>query len=1014
MDGILPISQYREYIVQTVRDNQVTILVGETGSGKTTQVPVYLLDAGFGQRGRIGITQPRRLAATSVAEYVADRMGCRVGEEVGYQIRFDDTTTEGTRISFMTDGILLQEAKSDPLFSRYEVLVFDEAHERNLNTDFGLGLVKHALNTRDDLKVVIMSATIDADKFSAFFGGAPIINVEGKMYPVEVRYLDAVDERDAQDLFMDRSMEALAAFKVDQIHRSGKPGDILVFMPGKDEIYKTIRFIEQLHHLDLHPIAVYGDMTPQEQRRIFDRFQGRKVIVATNIAETSITIDGVVHVVDSGLVKQTDFDPNTGIQSLEVVEHSKAGLEQRRGRAGRTQPGECWRLFLPTEYDTGRFPYQRGSKKNRDQFTKPEILRTDLAGVVLRMIGIGITDVENFEFVDMPAPGVIHNAYETLKALGALNADNKITTLGHRLLELPVEPRIGRMILAAEDYGCVYDIVTIAASLSVRDVFRRPKDKEDEADAAKARFTDPRSDFLTILNVVEQYLANQGIREWTQDNFLNYRALEQLLNIREQLLEILERLRVEVASIRYRTPKDRFDPSPKEKAQAEAIGKAVTAGLIQNLSILSRGVDYVRNGDLVRIHPGSGLFSELPRLLTCDSIVKTKTRKGGMMNFARSCQEVELSWVEEIAPHLLKTEVETTPSWSYSPEEGYVYQSRTYLAGVEISSDLTLAKGPEVVRKFAEDLAHERRYFSFVDHNRHVIGRLEMINKASGGITRLLSREDLIAFYVERLGDATTRAETDRKELRLNLDDYVSSEEKKQYEIAQPSFLSRATAGISSLATSLRKESSRELDEVTKKEIEGLKSRLNVMLEYPEDWGFQSGWNGSGRIHSLLGDLRSAEESLRWDQESEAARAKIDSIRSSVERHEELHQRRLDRIAKKTEEGQQADQERTWLLQLEEEYREYETALVALKAKAGSWPGFGTYQFPFNANGDPEDYIQYGFTHTLDWEHTEVLPDENESYWGFVTQTVPQSGGGTIRKVVLLLEIRSKPAHLSD
>ena len=1014
MDGILPIFQYRAQIVQTVRNNQATILVGETGSGKTTQVPVYLLEAGFGQQGRIGITQPRRLAATSVAEYVAGRVGCRVGEEVGYQIRFDDTTTEGTRIKFMTDGILLQEAKGDPLFSRYEVLVFDEAHERSLNTDFGLGLVKHALNTRDDLKVVVMSATIDAGKFSAFFGGAPIINVEGEMYPVEVHYTDAVDERDAQDLFMDRSIEALAAFKVGQIHRTGKAGDILVFMSGKDEIYKTIHFIEQLHHQGLYPLAVYGNMTPQEQRRIFDRFPGRKVIVATNIAETSITVDGVVHIVDSGLIKQTDFDPNTGIGSLSVTEHSKAGLEQRLGRAGRTQPGECWRLFLPEEYETGRLPYQGWSKKHRDQFTKPEIQRTDLAGVVLRMIGIGITDVENFEFVDMPDHLAIHNAYETLQALGALTQDNQITTLGHRLLDLPVEPRIGRMILAAEDYGCVDEIVTIAASLSVRDVFRRPRDKEFEADEAKARFTDPRSDFLTTLNVVGQYLANRGVREWTEANFLNYRVLEELLNIRGQLLEILKRLRVEVISVGYRKPKDRFDPSPEEKAQAEAIGKAVTAGLIQNLSILSGGVNYARNGDLVRIHPGSGLFRELPRLLTCGSIVKTKTRKSDMVNFARSCQEVELSWVEEVAPHLLKKEVETTPSWSYCPEEGYVYQRRTYLAGVEISSDPIPAKGPEVVRKFAEDLASERRYLSFVDHNQQIMNRLETIHQASGGVTRLLSREDLIAFYIERLGDATTKAEAERKNLRLSLDDYVSSEEKEQYEPQRPSLLSRAETGVSSLVTSLRSEQPKELDEATKAEIEDLRPRLNVMLGYPENWGFQTGWNGDRQIHSLLGDLRSAEESLRWDQESEAARAKIDSVRSSIERHEELHQRRQDRLAKKAEEKRQAEEERDRQEQEEEEYRKYERALAALKLESGDWPGFGTYQFLFNGKGDPEDYIQDGVTFTLDWENTEVLPDENKSYWGFASQTVSRSGGGTTRKVALLLEVQSKPTQLSN
>ena len=570
----LPIAKHREEIKETVKANKATIIVGETGSGKTTQVPPYLFEAGLARKGRIGITQPRRIAAISTAEFVAAQFGCNVGEEVGYQIRFNDTTTQGTRIKFMTDGILLQEAKRDPTFSRYDVLIFDESHERGLNTDFCLGLAKRALDLRDDLKVVVMSATIDAKKFARFFGAAPIVSVEGRMYPVEVRYIERGDIGDAVALLDPdprNLIEALAAYTVDKIHRSGSKGDILVFMPGAAEIFRTIRFIEELRHTGLTALPVFGDMSPDEQRKIFESVPGRKVVVATNIAETSITVDGVVHVVDSGIIRESEFDPRSGIGSLRVVEHSKAGLEQRKGRAGRTQEGMCWRLFLKEEYDGTRSEYRRSwREKDRQEFTKPEILRSDLAGVVLRLLGIGIKYIEDFELPDPPSDDALRNALETLGAIGAISENREVTSLGERLLELPFEPKIGRMILAAQEFGCVHEAMTIAGKLSVREMFRRPKGREIAADVAKMRFVDSRSDFLTTLAVVQAYEGNGRDHSWADENFLNWKSLDEILNIRAQIEEILKAQDVEITNVGYHPPKDQDDLTHGEKEQGES------------------------------------------------------------------------------------------------------------------------------------------------------------------------------------------------------------------------------------------------------------------------------------------------------------------------------------------------------------------------------------------------------------------------------------------------------------
>ncbi len=602
----------------------------------------------------------------------------------------------------MTDGILLQEARSDPLFSRYEVLIFDEAHERGLNTDFALGLAKRALALRGDLKVVVMSATLDTEKFSKFFGEAPIINVEGRIYPVEERFITEQEMGEARG----HGIENLAACTVGKIHRSGVPGDILVFMPGEAEIHRVIRNLESLNLSGIKVLAAYGNMSSDQQRKIFERVDGRKVVVATNIAETSITIDGVVHVVDSGLIKESCFDPKTGIGTLKVVEHSKAGLEQRKGRAGRTQPGVCWRLFLEEEYDNVRWNFQRNwDEKKRPEHTKPEIQRSDLAGVVLRLLGIGIKDVENFNYVDAPSFEMLHGAIQTLKAIGAITEDRDVTEIGEKILNLPLDPRISKTIFKAVEFGCVKEAVGIGAKRSVRDFFVRPRDKEFEADIAKKQFVDRRSDLLTALAVMSAYEEHGWDRRWASENFLNWKAIEEALSIRRQVEDILDGLGIELTSVGYHLPKDQFSLTEEEKRQGEAIGKAVLAGFIENLARFNyqhafRKVS--KEGETLYVHPSSVLFGDDDmRLLVSLSIVETTKV------FARDCQKVEMDWIREVAPQAVRIE-RTEPRKSYFSETYTVYE-RVLLNGNVLEEKEVPATGEEIKRAIEQEAVHWKK-----------------------------------------------------------------------------------------------------------------------------------------------------------------------------------------------------------------------------------------------------------------------------------------------------------------
>ncbi len=619
--------------METIRKNCVTIVVGETGSGKTTRLPVFLYEADYAASGVIGITEPRRIAVTSVARYVCEQQGGQLGDVVGYQVRFDNQSEVNTPLKFMTDGILLRELQDDPDLTRYSVIMIDEAHERSQNIDFILGLLKDLLKRRTDLKVVVASATIDAQKFSDYFGGAPVVEVSGRMFPVEVVYQERSLLSFGRSAF-EQLIEGIVK-QIVSIHRTQPEGDILVFMTGQDDIHQVINGVNTLMERDgrlqdLVVLPCYGGLASEEQEKIFQRFPGkRKVVVATNIAETSLTVDGIVYVVDSGLIKQSHFHSESGIQSLDIVAHSQAGCNQRKGRAGRTRPGMCFRMYTQEEFE------------DRIEFTVPEIRRVSLAGVVLAMEDIGILNVEQFDFIDPPNAAAFHEAYQTLIALGAITPGERgITELGRMMAQLPLDPRTARMVLEANKYGCVNEVAIIASFLSAPHVFARPKGKESEADRAHLQFVSERSDLLSLLKVWRKYIEVGKSKDWCFKNFISVKALGEVAHVREQLLSVLERNGIESS----------------ETEDEDLILKSVTAGLIYNLIAVSTSRSYsgvFQQGAMdVFIHPGSSLFHRygLNFVVPAEMVRTTKL-------FARSCTEVKVEWLRELAPGLFREEV---------------------------------------------------------------------------------------------------------------------------------------------------------------------------------------------------------------------------------------------------------------------------------------------------------------------------------------------------------------------
>ncbi|XP_065355621.1 pre-mRNA-splicing factor ATP-dependent RNA helicase DHX16 [Calliphora vicina] len=620
----LPVYPFKEDLIAAIREHQILIIEGETGSGKTTQIPQFLVDAGFTEdKKKIGCTQPRRVAAMSVAARVAEEMGVKLGNEVGYSIRFEDCTSERTILKYMTDGTLHREFLSEPDLGSYSVMIIDEAHERTLHTDILFGLVKDIARFRPELKLLISSATLDAEKFSKFFDDAPIFRIPGRRYPVDIFYTKA-PEADYIDA---------CCVSVLQIHATQPLGDILVFLTGQDEIETCQEILQdRVKRLgskirELVIIPVYANLPSDMQAKIFEPTppNARKVILATNIAETSLTIDNIIYVIDPGFAKQNNFNSRTGMESLMVVPISKASANQRAGRAGRTAPGKCFRLYTAWAY-----------KHELEDNTVPEIQRINLGNAVLMLKALGINDLIHFDFLDPPPHETLVLALEQLYALGALNHHGELTKLGRRMAEFPVDPMMGKMLLASEKYKCSEELVTIGAMLSVNSsIFYRPKDKIIHADTARKNFNHIHGDHLSLMQVYNQWAETDYSTQWCYENFIQYRSMKRARDVREQLVGLMQRVEIDMVSCLPETIN---------------IRKSITAGYFYHVARLSKGGNYktIKHNQTVMIHPNSSLFEELPRWVLYHELVFTTKE------YMRQVIEIESKWLLEVAPHYYK------------------------------------------------------------------------------------------------------------------------------------------------------------------------------------------------------------------------------------------------------------------------------------------------------------------------------------------------------------------------
>ena len=623
----LPIYTFRDDLLKAIEEYQVLIIVGETGSGKTTQIPQYLHEAGYTKDGlKVGCTQPRRVAAMSVAARVAEEMGVKVGNEVGYSIRFEDATSDKTLLKYMTDGMLLREFLTEPDLGAYSALMIDEAHERTLHTDILFGLVKDIARFRPELKLLISSATMDAQKFAKYFDDAPIFNIPGRRYPVDIHY---TPQPEANYL-------AAAVTTIFQIHITQPRGDILVFLTGQEEIeaaelnlQETARKLgSKVPEMIICPI--YANLPSELQSKIFEPTppKARKVVLATNIAETSLTIDGIVYVIDPGFVKENVYNARTGMESLVITPCSRASANQRSGRAGRVAPGKCFRLYT-------KFAFHN----ELDDSTMPEIQRTNLNSVVLLLKSLGINNLIEFDFMDAPPAETLIRALENLYALGALNDKGALTKLGRQMAEFPTDPMLARSILAADKHGCVEEVLSIIAMLGESaSLFYRPKDKKILADSARARFTIKEGgDHFSLLNIWNQWVDADFSYVWARENFLQQRSLTRARDVRDQLAKLCDRVEVTITSVGAQ------DLVP--------IQKSITAGFFPNAARLQKGGDSyrtVKNSMTTYLHPSSTLFEVNPKWIIFYELVLTSRE------YMRGNLPIQAEWLAEAAPHYHK------------------------------------------------------------------------------------------------------------------------------------------------------------------------------------------------------------------------------------------------------------------------------------------------------------------------------------------------------------------------
>ncbi|MFV0278618.1 MAG: ATP-dependent RNA helicase HrpA, partial [Parahaliea sp.] len=605
----LPVAQRRQEIMDAIRAHPVVVVAGETGSGKTTQLPKICLELGRGRHARIGHTQPRRLAARTVAQRIAAELDTALGEVVGYQVRFTDQVSQASAVKLMTDGILLAEIQRDRLLRQYDTLIIDEAHERSLNIDFLLGYLKNILPRRPDLKLIITSATIDLESFSRHFDNAPIIEVSGRTYPVETLYIDPAGAGEQQQ-DRDLGLQAQVVQLVQDIAagRFGERGDILVFLPGERDIRELAKLLRGDAGLDVLPL--YARLSQGEQQRVFDlsRRKGVRVVLATNVAETSVTVPGIRYVIDPGEARISRYSYRTKVQRLPIEPISQASANQRQGRCGRVMAGVCIRLYSEEDF------------QRRPPFTDPEIRRTNLAAVILQMLDLGLGELERFPFIDPPDARMVRDGYKLLEELGAVNAAGKLTPVGRQMSRLPLDPRLARMILAAAQQHCLAQVLVIASALSIQDPRERPADKQQPSDQSHARFRHEKSDFMAWLTLWRYYeeqrqaLSQNQLRKLCQKEFLSFLRLREWRDIHYQLTLACRQQGLRPAR-----------ELPVEENYGQ-VHKALLAGLLGNIAQYQEGREYLgaRNRKL-QIFPGSSQARKRPKWLVAAEIVETSS-----------------------------------------------------------------------------------------------------------------------------------------------------------------------------------------------------------------------------------------------------------------------------------------------------------------------------------------------------------------------------------------------------
>ncbi|GAA1027485.1 ATP-dependent RNA helicase HrpA [Virgisporangium ochraceum] len=724
----LPVSQRKDEIADVIRANQVVIVAGETGSGKTTQLPKICLEIGRGVRGMIGHTQPRRIAARTVADRVASELGTDLGQVVGYQVRFTDQTRDDTLVKIMTDGILLTELARDRSLSRYDTIIIDEAHERSLNIDFILGYLKQLLPRRPDLKVIITSATIETDRFSQHFDDAPVIEVSGRTYPVEMRYRPLVDldrEEEPRD-----QIEAVCD-AVDELAVEGQ-GDVLVFLSGEREIRDTADALGKRNLRNTEVLPLYARLSIAEQHKVFAPHAGRRIVLATNVAETSLTVPGIRYVVDPGTARISRYSSRTKVQRLPIEPVSQASANQRAGRCGRVAAGICIRLYSEEDF------------ANRPEYTDPEILRTNLASVILQMASLELGDIAAFPFIDPPDKRNITAGTQLLEELGALDG-RRLTPLGRKLAQLPVDPRLARMVIEADRLGCVGEVLVIAAALSIQDPRERPAEKQQAADEKHARFTDPTSDFLAYLNLwnhvreQQNQRSSSGFRRMCRDEFLNYLRVREWQDLHGQLKQVARTLNI--------TLTDLAEPDPAR------VHTALLAGLLSHVGLKEgdRNEYLGARGTKFAVFPGSALFKKPPRWVVSAELVETSRL------WARVNARVEPEWVEPLAQHLVKRTY-SEPHWSSKQGAAMVYervtlygvplvaQRRILLAGV----DAPLAR--ELFIRHALVEGDWQTHHKFWTDNRALLEEVAELEEKTRRRDIVVSDEVLNDFYDKRIG----------------------------------------------------------------------------------------------------------------------------------------------------------------------------------------------------------------------------------------------------------------------